>query len=44
VYKTLFARGASKAVYIFVVPVAVELSLKAAAAAWGGKSPSRWPP
>jgi Cys-tRNA(Pro)/Cys-tRNA(Cys) deacylase len=38
VFKTLVARGASKAVYIFVVPVAEELSLKAAAAAVGEKS------
>ncbi len=38
VFKTLVARGASKAVYVFVVPVAGELSLKAAAAAVGEKS------
>ncbi|MGM9923878.1 MAG: Cys-tRNA(Pro) deacylase [Bacillus sp. (in: firmicutes)] len=37
VYKTLVAHGASKAVYVFVIPVAEELSLKKAAAAAGEK-------
>ena len=38
VYKTLVARGASKGVYVFVIPVALELDLKAAARAVGEKS------
>lgn len=31
VYKTLVAQGASKAIYVFVIPVAAELDLKKAA-------------
>ena len=38
VYKTLVTRGASKAFFVFVVPVAKELDLKAAARAVGEKS------
>lgn len=38
VFKTLVARGASKAVYVFVIPVACELDLKKAARAVGEKS------
>ena len=38
VYKTLVTRGASKKNYVFVVPVAMELDLKAAAKAAGEKS------
>jgi len=38
VFKTLVARGASKAVYVFVIPVANELDLKKAAKAAGEKS------
>ena len=38
VFKTLVARGASKKVYVFVVPVAKELELKNAAKAVGEKS------
>jgi len=38
VYKTLVARGASKGLYVFVIPVALELDLKAAARAVGEKS------
>lgn len=38
VYKTLVARGASKNVYVFVIPVAQELDLKKAAKAVGEKS------
>ncbi|MGN1387991.1 MAG: Cys-tRNA(Pro) deacylase [Bacillus sp. (in: firmicutes)] len=37
VYKTLVAQGSSKAVYVFVIPVGDELSLKKAAAAAGEK-------
>ena len=38
VYKTLVAQGASKAYYIFVIPVAHELDLKAGARAVNEKS------
>lgn len=38
VFKTLVARGASKTVYVFVIPVACELDLKKAAKAVGEKS------
>lgn len=38
VFKTLVARGASKAVYVFVIPVCGELDLKRAAKAAGEKS------
>lgn len=38
VFKTLVTRGASKGIYVFVVPVALELNLKAAARAVGEKS------
>ena len=38
VFKTLVTRGASRGIYIFVVPVALELNLKAAARAVGEKS------
>ena len=38
VFKTLVARGASKAIYVFVIPVAYELDLKKAAKAAGEKS------
>lgn len=38
VFKTLVTRGASKGIYVFVVPVAKELALKAAAKAVGEKS------
>ena len=38
VFKTLVARGASKTVYIFVIPVTGELDLKKAAKAAGEKS------
>ena len=38
VFKTLVARGASKPVYVFVVPVTGELDLKKAAKASGEKS------
>jgi len=38
VFKTLVARGASKAIYVFVIPVAAELDLKKAAKAAGEKS------
>lgn len=38
VYKTLVTRGNSKEFYVFVIPVAKELSLKAAAKAVGEKS------
>ena len=38
VFKTLVTRGASKGIYVFVVPVALELNLKAAARAGGEKS------
>ena len=37
-FKTLVTRGASKGVYVFVVPVAKELELKKAAKAVGEKS------
>lgn len=37
VYKTLVAHGTSKAIYVFVIPVAEELNLKKAAAAAGEK-------
>ena len=37
VYKTLVAAGASKQHYVFVIPVAEELNLKAAAKAAGEK-------
>lgn len=40
VYKTLVARGASKNVYVFVIPVAQELDLKKAAKTVGEKSVS----
>jgi len=38
VFKTLVARGASKGIYVFVIPVAEELDLKAAARAVKEKS------
>lgn len=38
VFKTLVARGASKTIYVFVIPVAYELDLKKAAKAAGEKS------
>lgn len=38
VYKTLVTRGASKNIYVFVIPVAEELDLKKAAKAAGEKS------
>ena len=38
VFKTLVLRGASKAIYVFVIPVAEELELKKAAKAAGEKS------
>ena len=38
VFKTLVTRGADKSYYVFVVPVAMELNLKAAAKSVGVKS------
>ena len=38
VFKTLVCRGASKAVYVFCIPVSAELDLKKAAKAAGEKS------
>lgn len=38
VFKTLVLRGVSKAIYVFVIPVAAELDLKKAAKAAGEKS------
>ena len=38
VFKTLVTRGASKGIYVFVIPVAEELDLKKAAKAVGEKS------
>ena len=38
VFKTLVARGSDQAIYVFVIPVAKELDLKAAARAVGAKS------
>ena len=38
VFKTLVARGASRSVYVFVIPVLCELDLKKAARAVGEKS------
>ena len=38
VFKTLIAQGASKKIYVFVIPVAMELDLKKAAKAAGEKS------
>ena len=38
VFKTLVAQGASQAYYVFVIPVALELDLKAAAKAVGEKA------
>lgn len=38
VFKTLVTRGASKSIYVFVIPVADELDLKKAAKAVGEKS------
>ncbi|MBQ9686768.1 MAG: Cys-tRNA(Pro) deacylase [Oscillospiraceae bacterium] len=38
VFKTLVTRGASKGIYVFVIPVAAELDLKKAARAAGEKS------
>ena len=38
VFKTLVTQGASKAFYVFVIPVAAELDLKAAARSVGEKS------
>ena len=38
VFKTLVARSSSKSIYVFVIPVAYELDLKAAAKATGEKS------
>ena len=40
VFKTLVARGASKKIYVFVIPVAMKLELKSAARAVGEKSVS----
>ena len=37
VYKTLVAQGASRTIYVYVIPVAEELNLKKAAAAAGEK-------
>ena len=37
VYKTLVAQGTSKELYVFVIPVAEELSLKVAASITGEK-------
>ena len=37
VYKTLVAQGASRAIYVYVIPVAEELNLKKAASAAGEK-------
>ena len=38
VFKTLVTRGASKSIYVFVIPVAAELDLKKVARAVGEKS------
>lgn len=38
VFKTLVTRGASKSIYVFVIPVTAELDLKKAARAVGEKS------
>ncbi|MBR1456815.1 MAG: Cys-tRNA(Pro) deacylase [Oscillospiraceae bacterium] len=38
VFKTLVTRGASKKIYVFVIPVAMELQLKQAAKAVGEKA------
>ncbi len=38
VFKTLVAQGASKKIYVFVIPVAMKLELKVAAKAVGEKS------
>ena len=38
VFKTLVARGSDQAIYVFLIPVAKELDLKAAARAVGAKS------
>ena len=38
VFKTLVTRGASKSIYVFVIPVAAELDLKKAARSVGEKS------
>ena len=38
VFKTLVTRGASKSIYVFVIPVAAELDLKKAARTVGEKS------
>lgn len=38
VYKTLVAQGASREYYVFIIPVAAELDLKAAARAVGEKA------
>ena len=38
VYKTLVAQGASREYYVFIIPVATELDLKAAARAVGEKA------
>ncbi len=38
VFKTLVTRGASKNIFVFIIPVALELNLKAAAKAVGEKS------
>lgn len=40
VFKTLVTQGASRAFYVFVIPVAEELDLKAAAGRWGRRA---WP-
>ena len=37
VYKTLVTQGASRNYFVFVIPVAAELDLKAAARSVGGK-------
>lgn len=38
VFKTLVTRGASKNIFVFIIPVALELNLKAAAKAVGEKA------
>ena len=43
VFKTLVTKGASKRYYVFVIPVAKELDLKAAARAVGEKSVAMLP-
>lgn len=43
VYKTLVAQGASRNIYVFVIPVAAELDLKKAAKAAGEKNMEMMP-